>query len=191
MNPTMPELEATVARVAGIVAASGASYHATGGLVASLYGEPRFTQDIDLVIRFAEGGAQVERLIGLLATDFLVDADLIRRAAAQSKMFQALDRQTGIKVDFHVGEDVPGELGRSVVLELFPGTAVPVVSREDALLSKLLWIRKGSHKSRRDAMMMVRRGHWADWSLVAQRAAALGVGDLLEEIRAEALPPET
>ena len=42
------------------------------------------------------------------------------------------------------------ELSRSESHEVFEGQMLSVVSRQDAAISKLLWISKGSHKSRRD-----------------------------------------
>jgi hypothetical protein len=44
----------------------------------------------------------------------------------------------------HVGEDIAGELDRSRVARLFPGLDVRIVSKEDAILSKLLWAHSGS-----------------------------------------------
>src|SRR5690606_15817229 len=66
-------------------------------------------------------------------------------------MFQGLDTITMFKFDFHVGERIPGELNRTVVRELFEGITVPVVSPEDAVLSKVIWYQMGSGKSRQDA----------------------------------------
>ena len=41
--------------------------------------------------------------------------------------------------------------------EIAPGLIAPVVSKEDAILSKLYWIGQGSERSRRDVTEMLRR----------------------------------
>jgi hypothetical protein len=65
-------------------------------------------------------------------------------------MFQLLDDVESLKLDIYPRELIEGELQRSVQLEVFEDLILPVVSRADAAESKLIWISKGSHKSRRD-----------------------------------------
>jgi len=60
-----------------------------------------------------------------------------------------------MKADFHVGESVPGELERSREATLFEGLTVRLVSKEDAIISKLLWLQRGSAKSRNDVLGML------------------------------------
>lgn len=105
-----------------------ASFHLTGGLVSSFYGEPRFTQDIDIVIR-VDAGSALDRLVVELQRRFILDPEVVGEAVRREDMFQALHVASIIKVDFHVGEAVPGELGRSRKIEVLPGLVVPAVSR--------------------------------------------------------------
>jgi len=153
-------------------------FHCTGGIVSSLYGEPRLTQDIDIVVRLADA-SDLERLLLALQPKFLIDEIAARQAWRSRRMFQALDQESFVKIDFHVGEDVPGELSRTAHIELLPGLTVPVVIRENAILSKLLWIRKGSHKSGQDVLGMLRRSGPVDWPYLRETAEKLGVGGLL------------
>ena len=51
----------------------------------------------------------------------------------------------------------PGELNRTSLCEISPGLTAPLVSKEDAILSKLLWIQQGSGKSRHDVIEMLKR----------------------------------
>ena len=83
-------------------------------------------------------------------TDFMYDAPSIRLAVQRGDMFQLLDRIESLKLDLYPREMIPGELDRSESLEIFEGEFLPVVSRVDAAVSKLIWIGKGSHKSRGD-----------------------------------------
>ena len=151
--PEDSELQRVLRSATSALDQLGIEYHVTGGLASSYYGEPRFTQDIDFVLRVELD--QLAALVAALDPEYLVDLDRARRAVRGRAMFQALHRELVIKIDFHVGESLPGELRRSRRIALFPGVEVPMVSKEDALLSKLLWIKQGSSKSRDDVIGML------------------------------------
>jgi hypothetical protein len=61
-----------------------------------------------------------------------------------------------LKIDFHLEHDISDMLQHSVKDELLNGLNVSFTSRSDAIISKLNWIKKGSHKSRQDVRMMFR-----------------------------------
>ncbi len=159
-------------------------YHVTGGLASSFYGEPRLTQDVDFVVRLAP--ADAGSVARALSPEFLVDQQRAARAAEVGGVFQALHQELVIKADFHVGEAVPGELGRSRTIELFEGLHVRVVSKEDAILSKLLWARQGSAKSRNDVRGMLLDPKPLDERLLEKLAGMLGCAELLREVWIEA-----
>ena len=46
----------------------GLEYHLTGGVVASYYGDPRFTQDLDLVIRLTADQPETKMLLNRLSS---------------------------------------------------------------------------------------------------------------------------
>lgn len=175
-----PVLEAVIA----VLRAGEIPYHVTGGLVSSYYGEPRLTQDVDFVVRLTPPDAGF--LAEALSREFLVDRERLARAVETEGLFQALHRERTIKADFHVGESVPGELGRSRSVELLEGLRVRIVSKEDAILSKLLWVKAGSAKSRQDVLGMLLDPTPTDERLISSLAEELDCADLLAEIRAEA-----
>ena len=177
------ELRQVVEAVVGALVELRIDYHVTGGLASSFYGEPRLTQDVDFVVRLRPD--DVARLSARLGQEFLLDAERAERAAATDGMFQALHRDLLIKADFHVGESVPGELGRSRKVEIFEGLEVRLVSKEDAILSKLLWTLQGSAKSRDDVIGMLLDPGAIDDRLLRDLADELGCGELLREIRSE------
>ena len=156
-------------------------FHVTGGLATSYYGEPRFTQDIDIVIRLSPK-SDVSRLRRMLSEKFLVDAEEIYEVVKRSDLFHALHEKTIIKVDFHVGEAIPGELARSRSVEILSGTLVPLVSKEDSILSKLIWLSKGSHKNRRDVEMMLVKPNGVDQDYLSTMASKLGIKELWSEV---------
>ena len=142
----------------------GLSYHFTGGLAASFYGEPRFTQDVDLVIQLSADSPETKALLERLSLGYYINRQVILDAIRQKGLFQVLDQETAIKIDFHVGEKIPGELLRRTRQQLLPrpyrpplpGLTVRLVAKEDAILSKLLWVRLGSEKSKRDVIQMLK-----------------------------------
>jgi hypothetical protein len=72
-----------------------------------------------------------------------------------------------------------GEPDRGARRDIVPGLMAPLVSKEDSILSKLLWIHQGSHKSRHDVIEMLKRDEDLDLSCLRERAANLGLDDLL------------
>lgn len=131
-------------------------FHLTGGVTSATYGEPRFTQDIDIVVENNSIGRRLNSLISALRkSDFIFDEKSLNSAVENQKMFQLFDPAESLKLDIYPRELIPGELGRSVDVELFPNLFLPIVSRVDAAASKLIWIAKGSHKSRRDFRQLI------------------------------------
>jgi hypothetical protein len=176
----------TLSRLLAILNRHEVRFHLTGGITSVAYGEPRMTQDIDIVVEnaglsrildtFTESAAQ---------SGFLIDAEAARRAVAEKSMFQLFDMAEALKIDVYVREMIPGELSRSAVLEVFEGMLIPVVSRPDAAASKLAWASKGSQKSRRDLRQIVRSLSEAERTELDRVAGMLALDELLAAILAE------
>lgn len=179
------DIAPAIARLSNVLRAASIPFHLTGGIVASYYGQPRMTLDIDVVVRLKDT-ADTARLVDALKPFFYVDEQAVLISIRSNHMFQALNNETLLKIDFHVGERIPGELERSVTTELFPGIHVPIASPEDAVISKLLWNAMGSERSWNDALHIVRRQTGLDRSLLAALADTLKVSEQLERLMAEA-----
>ncbi len=176
----------TVVRLVGILQRHGVRFHLTGGITSIAYGEPRMTQDIDVVVENVAIARAMDPFIASAEqAGFLLDADSVRRAVADRSMFQLFDMSEALKIDVYPRELVPGELDRSTLLEVFEGMPLPVASRSDAAASKLAWAAKGSHKSRRDLRQIVRQMASADRSELDRLAGLLGLGGLLADVLAE------
>jgi len=177
----------TLTRLVSVLTGLGIRFHLTGGVTTIAYGEPRMTQDVDVVIDPKAAAHRLERLLtDLRAAGFLVEEAVARRAVSAGGMFQALDLVESLKIDLYPREMIPGELGRSVPLEVFAGLTLPVASLADAATSKLVWVSKGSHKSRRDLRQLWRRATPEQRSLVERLARDLGLEQLLPEVLGEA-----
>ena len=172
-----------LAKLVAVLERLGIRFHLTGGIASVAYGEPRLTQDIDVVLdpsRVIE--VEEELLAGLVANDFFFDEAMARRAISSRRMIQLLDVEQAIKLDLYVRCLIPGELDRSVETELFPGMIVPVVARTDAALSKLIWIRHGSHRSRRDLRGILAGASAEEAAVIHAMAREMGLEPLLRQV---------
>jgi hypothetical protein len=177
---------ATLEKVIAILHKHEIQFHLTGGITSVAYGEPRMTQDVDIVIDNGAVSTQLSAFIeSLRESDFLFDENAVRYAIDQKQMFQLLDSVEALKLDIYPRELIPGELERSNTLELFDGMHVPIASLTDTAAAKLVWISKGSHKSRRDLRQLVRTSTASQRQTIEQLATDLGLRELLFEVLAE------
>jgi hypothetical protein len=177
---------ATISRFADILSQHGIRFHLTGGVTSAIWGEPRMTQDIDIVVDNEALATQLDPFLNMLSKSvFMFDEESIRSAVRRRKLFQLLDTQASLKLDVYPRELIPGELNRSELTEIFEGLSLPIASRSDAAASKLVWISKGSHKSRRDLRRIYSSAGETDRQRIGQLAAELHLSNLLTEVLAE------
>jgi len=161
-------------------------FHLTGGVTSVAYGEPRMTQDIDIVADNEAMKAGVSSfLLSLRESDFLFEERVVCVAIERQSMFPLLDSVEALKLDIYPRELICGELERSDSIELFEGMRVPIASLTDTAAAKLVWISKGSHKSRRDLRQLVRTSTAEQRGMIRQLAADLGLSGLLDAVLAE------
>lgn len=115
----------------------GIPHMVTGSLASAFYGEPRSTQDLDIVVNAAEPALQ--RLGERLRSEGLYcDEGAIAEAVSLRGMFNAIDPTTGWKIDFIVLKDTPfGRVafeGRSTAV--LSGVPLQVTRAEDIVVAK-------------------------------------------------------
>ena len=152
-------LAAFLRRVAEILDEAGVPYMLTGSLASAYYAVPRATQDLDVVIAAEEPG--IERIVqGLLTAGCYVDRDAALEARRTHGQFNAIDPESGWKVDLIVRRDRPysrTEFEQRERVTLL-GVEVAVASLEDVLIAKLEWGRLGdSALQRRDVVQLLER----------------------------------
>lgn len=175
--------QSTLGKAVAIFSQLGIRFHLTGGVTSVLYGEPRMTQDIDIVVENDALANHLESFLILLKeSDFLFDTASLRAAVDQLDMFQLFDDVEALKLDIYPRELIAGELDRSCMVEVFSGVQLPVVSRADAAAAKLIWISKGSHKSRRDLRQIYRTSADVDRQRIQELAKGLSLDSLLREV---------
>ncbi len=117
-------------------------YMLSGSLAMNTYTLPRMTRDIDIVVSLKE--TDIEKLISILGSDFYWHEPSIREEIRRKGMFNAIHHASGVKVDFMVLKENPFrqiEFGRRRKIQ-FLGKEVFIVSLEDLIISKLVWIQE-------------------------------------------------
>ena len=133
--------------------AAGVPYMLAGSVASSFHGEPRATQDIDLVVAFSPG--TVRRFYQALDVErFYMDLDTAMTAVRARTQFNLIDMDSAWKCDLIVRKDTEFarvEFGRRQRVAM-DGLTLWVASPEDVVLSKLVWSARsgGSEKQRRD-----------------------------------------
>jgi hypothetical protein len=178
-------------RVAHAVEALGGAYFVGGSLASSLQGEPRATNDIDIVLELPLG--RVAQLVDALGADFEVDVEMLREALLHGTSSNIFYLPAVMKVDlFAVGpspyDEVEFARRRPVVVRP-TGETLVVKSPEDTVLRKLLWYREGgcvSERQWRDVVEVLRvSGAEMENDYLTGWAERLGITALLERARAE------
>ena len=135
------------------IEAAGISYMVTGSFASSYHGEPRASNDVDIII--APSKYQLEAFISSLGSDFYVDSDTAKEALNRQSIFNIIDCLRGWKADLIIRKQRP--FSREEFCRRIQGTIagiqVAVVSPEDIILSKLEWAKKGKSQLQfRDAL---------------------------------------
>lgn len=168
-------------------------YAVCGSLASSVYGEFRATQDVDIVARLRPFHAVP--LLRALTPAFYIPDDAVQDAIRRGRSFNAIHTEWAEKIDVFVPPDsrwTEYQLRRRELKVLNPATggSAYFVSAEDVVLAKLDWFRRGGEVSGqqwRDVQGVLRlRGEELHRDYMDERAAELGVSDLLVRARTEA-----
>jgi hypothetical protein len=154
------------------------TYMVVGSFASATYGEPRFTNDIDIVIQLSAG--DVDRLCEAFpAPEFYVSASAAREAVLRRGQFNVIHPSSGNKIDFMVARDDPwgrSQLARRVHRPILPDCKTFAAAPEDVILAKLWYYQDGgSEKHLRDIASMLRiSGDQIDKTYIEDWAAQLG-----------------
>ncbi len=183
-----------VARLVRALETLRVEYVVGGSLASSIYGEPRATNDVDVVVNLRL--EHVPGLVTALGEDFYIDEEMAREAVLRRSTFNLIFQPSVFKLDIFVARLdswTREELSRGRVIELEVSgerVALRFASPEDALLHKLVWFRmggEGSERQWRDVLGVLRVQAGAlDETYLVQWAEPLGVADLLVRAMREA-----
>ncbi len=174
-----------LAEVVGHLDRLSIDYMIGGSTASSVYGEPRTTRDVDIVV---EVDATSLHALFDSFDPAAVYADRIPFVddVSPGQMFNLIDLRGGWKIDLVVRKDRPFsevEFGRRRPVEVL-GCIVMMATAEDVLLAKLEWFAmSGSTRQLDDARGIVRvQGDRLDLDHLRTWAEQLGVSATLDEV---------
>jgi hypothetical protein len=185
-GPSAVEVEDVALLVARALEKLGIRYLVGGSVASSLLGEPRATNDIDMLVELPE--RRVAELAAALGDEFSVDEEALRAAARARRSWNIFHLPTVTKVDLFIKRADAfdeSELSRRLFVPLGKdGAGLYVASPEDVILRKLAWYRAGgevSDSQRRDVLGVVAvSGDRLDRRYLDEWSTRLGVADLLQ-----------
>jgi len=162
-------------------------YMVVGSYASGVYGEPRLTLDIDIVID--PSAEQIVRLCESFSpSDFYCSKEAAAAALQQTNgQFNVIHPASGNKIDFMIAQrDTRGreQLGRRQKRQLFPGMQGYTARPDDVIISKMLYYQEGgSEKHLRDIAGMLKvSGNEIDRAYVDRWATQLDVKEIWEAI---------
>lgn len=116
-------------------------YMVSGSIALNIYGIPRMTRDIDIVIELSEN--VIDEFTGLFPDSYF-DRKVIKDEIKRKGMFNIIDHSTGFKIDFIIRKDTEyfnlAFSQRQRIIEF--GTELWVISLNDLIIAKLIWIQQ-------------------------------------------------
>ncbi|MBD3676285.1 MAG: hypothetical protein HUJ26_22470 [Planctomycetaceae bacterium] len=129
--------------------ALGIDYFVTGSMATITYGEPRFTNDVDIVARVKLG--HVDALLKQYASpDFYCSRGAVIQAIESCRMFNIIHPTSGLKLDIMIPEDDAfneSRFERCRKLSVGEQMDVYFASPEDVILKKLCYFKQGGSEN--------------------------------------------
>ena len=162
-------------------------YAIVGSFASGVYGEPRFTQDVDIIVDLQRQHI-VELCSSFPGPDFYVSREAVAQAVADRRQFNVIHPASGNKIDFMLSvSDDPWkaqQLERRRELKFFPDRTACFASPEDVILGKMAYYKEGgSAKHLRDITgIVILRKNSLDLDYVARFAEHLVVTEIWESV---------
>jgi hypothetical protein len=117
-------------------------YMLSASVAMSIYTVPRSTRDLDFVAFIKMD--DVDRIVDFFKDNYYCDKDAIIDAIKRRSIFNIIDYNSGFKAYFVILKDTPFRVNEFNRREqhVFEGYKVDVVTKEDLLLSKIIWIQE-------------------------------------------------
>ena len=178
---------AVVIKIASILHEVKIPYFITGGFAVSVWGRPRATFDIDVVVELIE--PKVGALAGALRKIYkagYIDEISAKDAIRHQSEFNFIDPFTGLKVDFWITKRDEFSLLKfqRKIPKKISGKTVYFISPEDLILSKLVWYTMGeSTRQLEDIESVIKiSGKKLDMGYILRWSKKLGTLDILTKL---------
>jgi hypothetical protein len=164
--------------------ASKIPYMLSGSMCSSFHGQPRATNDADIVIDPTK--EQLLHFVTSLGPDYYVSQEVALQSLKNSSMFNIIDIQAGWKADFIIRKKrdySEQEFSRRKDANVM-GMNLYIVSPEDSILSKLEWSKGRESQAQFNDAMGVLMVQWdrLDFDYLKDWAKKLNIEDSLERL---------
>jgi len=161
-------------------------YLITGGMAVFVWGRPRFTADIDIVIELKKRNtAALLKALRELSQAVYIDEESLNKAAMMGGEFNFIDGTTGVKIDFWVppADDFSESQFQRRVLRTFRGGKIYFISPEDLILRKAIWYKESESSKQLEDIRSIfeRSGDNLDKNYLRIWAKRLGIDDVLNK----------
>jgi hypothetical protein len=117
-------------------------YMLSGSVAMSIYAVPRSTRDLDFVASIKI--EDVDKIVEFFKEGYYCEKDSILDAIKSKSIFNIIDYLSGFKADIVILKNTPFRINEFNRREqhIFEGYPVYVVTKEDLLISKVIWIQE-------------------------------------------------
>ncbi|MEO6228683.1 MAG: hypothetical protein ABJB11_12750 [Ferruginibacter sp.] len=141
-------------------------YMLSGSVAMSIYSLPRFTRDFDFVVHLQL--KDVDHLLAYFKEGYYCDKDAVKEAIEKKGMFNIIDHKSSYKADFII---LKNELFRITEFERkkeidFLDMKIYLVSPEDLILSKLIWIQEIQSGLQQEDLRILQGINDLDWNYI-------------------------
>lgn len=162
-------------------------YLVTGSIASMAYGEPRLTNDIDIVAGISE--KHIPSLISAFPQEqFYISEDMIKEAIRHHGQFNIIHPASGLKVDVIIRKDTvfdQSRFKRARKISAGESYEAAFASPEDVIIKKMEYYKEGgSEKHLRDIAGILKiSGDAVDRNYIAYWSGQLGLSDIWNAIQ--------
>ncbi len=148
-------------------------YMLSGSVAMSIYSLPRFTRDFDFIVHLQT--KDVKAMVEYFKEGYYCNEDSINDAITKKGMFNIIDHQSGYKADFIILKNEPYRLTEFERKQLisFLDLKIYLVSPEDLIISKIIWIQQIQSNLQIDDIKALTKIKNLDWGYIHQWIASL------------------
>lgn len=169
--------------------ATGSPYMVTGATAAILYGQPRVTNDLDVVLSLDDAG-RAALLRAFPETEFYVPPESVicaEQARSQRGHFNLIHHESGYKADIYLAGTDPLHAWALPLRRRLPWTgdlAITVAAPEYVVLRKIEFYREGHSAKHLADIRAIREITGVDEAALAPWLERLGLHSLWQELKA-------
>jgi hypothetical protein len=178
-------------KIVTILESLSIAYYIGGSVASSLFGESRYTEDLDLIIELVPMKVQPLLAAFLEANFYISDLAVAEAVSGRGSSFNVIDHETLEKADLFVAQTTAfaqSKMQRRVQYPLPDGSKLWMTAPEDIVLQKLVWGRgRQSEKQWRDVLGVLKlQGDRLDFDYLWYWSVELGLAAALDQAFREA-----